>query len=33
MLSRKDFSDMRMAGMGVGVSQSKLIEAMLSILL
>ena len=33
MFSRRVFSDMRRSGMGVGISQSKLSEAMLSILL
>lgn len=33
MLSRKVFSDMRRAGMGVGVSKAKLSEAMLEVLL
>lgn len=33
MFSRKTFSDMRRAGMGVGVSKAKLAQAMLDILL
>ena len=33
MFSRKVFSDMRRAGMGVGVSKAKLSEAMLEVLL